>query len=244
MAGDGMKERAANMQQRRVLEIGVATPQSFDHCVDEYGNVAIVVSRQEVEGCATGRVVAALMALTDTPQRVRRFANALWLSFDGYNDDARELWEIPEVVRYFAAVHASWPHWCHFMVKEPVAFSLVLTLLLQRAGLAGRWHLPAVGGQHRHAQGPAVRTVRNHEHTLRGPRLQHRGEQGDDGSRDRGGNGRPQPGMTAPRARRRNGRLSAPRAKTIWPLVQANSAVDRSTSARLGGVADVVMRRI
>ena len=137
MAGDGMKERAANMQQRRVLEIGVATPQSFDHCVDEYGNVAIVVSRQEVEGCATGRVVAALMALTDTPGRVRRFADALWLSFDGYNDDARELWEIPEVVRYFAAVHASWPHWCHFMVKEPVAFSLVLTLLLQRAGLAG-----------------------------------------------------------------------------------------------------------
>jgi hypothetical protein len=99
------------MEQGRGVVIGMATPESFDHCLDEYGNVAIVVSRQEVEACATGRVVAALMALTDTPERVRRFADALWLTFGGYDDDPRELWEVPEVVRYFAAVHASWPHW-------------------------------------------------------------------------------------------------------------------------------------
>lgn len=123
------------MTQRGAFRVGVATPQSFDHCLDEYGKVAIVVSRQEVEACASGRVVAALMALMDSPERVRQFKDALWISFDGYDADPRELWEVPEVVRYFAAVHASWPHWCHFLTKDPAGFSLVLTLLLQRPAL-------------------------------------------------------------------------------------------------------------
>lgn len=114
------------------IVIGVAPPEGVDQHLDAYGAVAIIVSREEVEALATGRVVAALMALTDTTERVRRFASSLWLRFDGYNDDPRELWDIPEVVRYFAAVHASWPHWFHFLVKHAEMFGVVLLLLLQR----------------------------------------------------------------------------------------------------------------
>lgn len=134
------------MRQQPTIVIGVAPPECVDQHLDDYGQIAIVISRAEVEACRTGRVVAALMALTDTRRRVERFEDALLFSFEGYLSDSREVWEITEVVRYFAAVHASWPHWLHFLAKVPEMFGLMLTLLMQRGALgqevAGR--LPRV----------------------------------------------------------------------------------------------------
>jgi hypothetical protein len=134
------------MKKQPTVVIGVAPPEQVDQVIDAYGQVAVVISKVEVDACATGRVVAALMALTDTRKRVDRFEDALLFSFEGYADDTREVWEIPEVVRYFAAVNASWPHWLHYLAKMPAMFGLMLTLLMQRAALghevAGR--LPRV----------------------------------------------------------------------------------------------------
>lgn len=38
--------------------------------------------------------------------------------------------EIPECRRFFKKITKQWPFWFHFVVKEPMQFALVFTLLL------------------------------------------------------------------------------------------------------------------
>lgn len=123
-------------KRRQQVVIGLADVASFDHVVDEYGFVGLVISRDEIERMETGRAVAALMALTDSEQRVRRFASRLMISFDGYDEDQRALWQIKPCVEWFAAVHAQWPYWLHFLCKHPNQFGFVLHMLAQQQVLA------------------------------------------------------------------------------------------------------------
>ncbi len=93
--------------------------------------VALIIGRAEIEACESGRVVDMLITLTDGRARVEQLADSLLFSVDGYDADPRELWEIPEVVRFFGAVNAAWSYWGHFLAKTADQFSTLLLLLMQ-----------------------------------------------------------------------------------------------------------------
>lgn len=52
------------------------------------------------------------------------------LNFDGWDEDPRELYEIPEVRTYFRALAGQWNYWFHFVSKESETLTMLLALLL------------------------------------------------------------------------------------------------------------------
>lgn len=86
-------------------------------CDIETGNIASVLDRLHV--------------LTDTAANTRRFRESLMFQVDGYNADARQLPEIPEVRAFFIRLSAEWPHWLWFLHRQCGALPLLMALLCE-----------------------------------------------------------------------------------------------------------------
>jgi hypothetical protein len=64
------------------------------------------IAREDVEAGRQSEYVGGLDALSADVTNL----GMLWLVFIGYDDDPRELWEIPEVRRWFARLVEAVPH--------------------------------------------------------------------------------------------------------------------------------------
>lgn len=73
--------------------------------------VWVRISRHEVESMATSGIVNLFSLLTITPDEVFRNAQRVLLTFDGYDDDSREVFEIKEVQMFIKEVAARFPGW-------------------------------------------------------------------------------------------------------------------------------------
>jgi hypothetical protein len=77
----------------------------------------------------TADLLKQLNLLIATQTQVRQYEDAVTLVFPGYDNDDRELFEIPEVVRYFRAASELWPYWFHFLSKKGPSLAMVMWLL-------------------------------------------------------------------------------------------------------------------
>ena len=77
--------------------------------------VFLVISRQQVESGDTQDPMVFLQHLVSNANTALEFKGRVSLIVDGYNDDARELFEIPEVRRYISALDGLWPYWFMFL---------------------------------------------------------------------------------------------------------------------------------
>lgn len=91
--------------------------------------VVTPVSRRDIERGLSGDIVDRLMTLSDSPALFDRFEDRLVLWVSGYDHDPRELWQIPEVCRFFRAVDAQWNFWVHFAMCQGGVPSLITSLL-------------------------------------------------------------------------------------------------------------------
>lgn len=93
---------------------------TIEQLLDDIGDsyVVITIMRQSVEERYTAGVVAQLMALTDTPERVRAYREKVAVYVEGYDDDPRDLAEVPEVCEFFRDVTQQWPYWLWFLIRE------------------------------------------------------------------------------------------------------------------------------
>lgn len=89
----------------------------------------IFVTRPEVERGLVGDLVDRLMVFSDDHELIDAYEGAMFMIFDGYNDDPRELPEIPEVRAFFRKIDEVWPFWFHFL-NEVDAVALALKLLV------------------------------------------------------------------------------------------------------------------
>jgi hypothetical protein len=80
--------------------------------------IILTITREEIERRTT-RLYDLLRTLTDTPKRAWTHRERLCFIISGYDDDARELYEIPEVCTHFKQVTAQWPYWFHFLAHAP-----------------------------------------------------------------------------------------------------------------------------
>jgi hypothetical protein len=55
---------------------------------------------------------------------------SLTLVFDGFDDDPRELGDIPEVRAWFTKLATAWPYWSFFANRTDHTISILLTFLL------------------------------------------------------------------------------------------------------------------
>lgn len=103
--------------------------ENFDGIIAEDSLIIMIVPKSDVITCATGRMVDRLMKLSDNKENIFKAENALSIMFAGWDNDPRELCEIPEVRKYFFELNNQWSYWFHFCEKFTTTIGLVLSLL-------------------------------------------------------------------------------------------------------------------
>lgn len=106
----------------------------------DFDVVIIEITRECIEQCYVASTLEKLYAITDTPARIIRYRDNMLFSVGGYDDDPRELYEIPEVCVFFRTLTASWPYWVWFLNHQS---GLLVTLMTM---LCGYTEVKAPGG--------------------------------------------------------------------------------------------------
>lgn len=101
----------------------------FDATVKATDFILLEFSKQEVQAGLIGTAVERLMLLSDSRENVEKFRGRVSFVFDGYGTDPREIYDIPEIVKYLGAMTDAWPFWYHFLEKEAESVG-ILTLAL------------------------------------------------------------------------------------------------------------------
>lgn len=88
--------------------------------------VTIVISRRDIE---TGDIQSTASSLAKflNPDAALRYCEKVEVGVHGYDDDARELNEIPEVREFVYRLDAEFPYWCYFLSKRGTGLMFVLS---------------------------------------------------------------------------------------------------------------------
>ena len=86
--------------------------------------VVLMISRREVEGGGLSSVLSRLKVFLATREDAWRYRGQMTLVVDGYNDDPRELVDIPEVR---SLLEAEWPYWAFFFNQVDDSIKLLLS---------------------------------------------------------------------------------------------------------------------
>ena len=76
--------------------------------------MVIMASREEIENNETDRILEILNSLLE-PQNVQKYFNKVEFCVGGYDQDKRELCEIPEVRLWLKEIDSQWPYWFYFL---------------------------------------------------------------------------------------------------------------------------------
>lgn len=106
--------------------------------IDEADFMVIMFRREDVEQLHTGAAAVQLLTLVDQPERAARCAHRLVFAFEGYDDDARELPQIPQACDFMRALHEVFPWWLHFLAPQPDLWAVLLRLLLSHPTADGQ----------------------------------------------------------------------------------------------------------
>lgn len=91
--------------------------------------VYLVLSRQQVESDDRQETMAFLQHIVANPDHALEFMGRVSLIVDGYNDDARELFEIPEVRHYLKALDDQWANWFFFLSQADDSIKILESCL-------------------------------------------------------------------------------------------------------------------
>ena len=98
--------------------------------------VIIGIGRDEVESNDISLALGTLTDLFADPNKVRRLQGRVSMLFEGYDDDARAVYEIPEIRRFCATLDRRFPYWLYFLTTiqnnlRVVTFCLVRVRVLR-----------------------------------------------------------------------------------------------------------------
>jgi hypothetical protein len=88
-------------------------------------SLIVVISRDDIE---TGDITAPLNILTRLLERdaAVRFREGVEIGVHGYDSDARELYEIPEVRNFIYKLDIEFPYWCYFLSTKATGLAWVV----------------------------------------------------------------------------------------------------------------------
>ena len=96
----------------------------------------VVVFRAEVDTVDVSRTAAVLSRVLADRSTVQRYRGRVDLSFYGYSNDPRELYEIPEVRRFCEKLDEAFPYWFYFLSTEGVTLEVIASCLCSVTRLA------------------------------------------------------------------------------------------------------------
>lgn len=88
--------------------------------------ICVVVSRDEIMRQDTAPALSTLKKLLASPEVARTYKERVDLAIDGYNDDVRELDEIPEVRQFIQSLDSKFPFWLFFLSKYSLGLQCVV----------------------------------------------------------------------------------------------------------------------
>lgn len=91
--------------------------------------VVLALTREEIESGLFASALERLHVLAGSRESALRYRESLVFVVDGYDDDPRELQEIPEVRVFFASLTIHWPHWLWFLTRRTGSITLLMSLL-------------------------------------------------------------------------------------------------------------------
>lgn len=101
-----------------------------DDLLERSDAIFLDISRETVETGLTGGVTSKLLTLSDNRKWVEKFDGNVVLFFSGYDQDPRELCEVPEVVSFSRSLFKDWPYLFHFSVRSGDALPALLRILI------------------------------------------------------------------------------------------------------------------
>lgn len=110
--------------------------------LDDYDAVVLVIEREWIESGSVNKMMSLLRPLLVDSSIIQRFAGTVDLVFHGWDDDLRELPEIPEVKQWFRQLTEVFPYWFVFLNRTTYSIPLAINLLLD-----SEVHVRDVGGE-------------------------------------------------------------------------------------------------
>ena len=109
-----------------------------DICQTDFRKSAVgyEISRFEVENCITDRLVADLRVDKDNPLIHAGPGNVVFF-VSGYDDDPREIYEIPDFVAFIRKANESVPCWMYYAAPESLWLLNVLFCVTKSAYVSG-----------------------------------------------------------------------------------------------------------
>jgi len=92
--------------------------------------VVLMISRREVEQGDLASVLARLKVFLATRKDAWLYRGQMTLVVDGYNDDPRELVDIPQVRTLLSNLEAEWPYWAFFFNQLDDSIKLLLSCVV------------------------------------------------------------------------------------------------------------------
>lgn len=96
-------------------------------------SLAVVIDRGDVERCDVEPTLRVLKRLLEDRSTVEKFRGRVDSAFFGYDDDARELYEIGEVRRFVAELDSKFGYWLYFLNLQSEALAMVVLCLCRHA---------------------------------------------------------------------------------------------------------------
>lgn len=81
-------------------------------------SIIMSFSRDTVMACDTSPALQQLQKLTASENAFCKFEASMYLNFDGWDNDKRELFEIPECRRFMEELGQRWPYFLNFLVPD------------------------------------------------------------------------------------------------------------------------------
>jgi hypothetical protein len=92
--------------------------------------LAIVISKEEIETQNITSALSLLNTLVASPEKAKSFQEKVDIAFHAYDNDQRELFEIPEVRHFVYKLDEAFPFWLFFLSKHFLGLQCLLLCFL------------------------------------------------------------------------------------------------------------------
>lgn len=90
----------------------------------------VVVPREDVFSGDLGETLGVLRYLATATEALTTYRERVDIRFDGFDEDPRELWEIPEVRSFVERLDEQFPFWLYFMSRHGTGLIAILRCFL------------------------------------------------------------------------------------------------------------------
>ena len=98
--------------------------------------IVLQISQKAIQNCDTSEYVTLLHGITDSLQSFEAAFQRYVFLISGYDDDPRELYQIPEVVSFIKDLNSKLPFWLYFVnTSDKKFFSWMIACLCQAMSL-------------------------------------------------------------------------------------------------------------